>query len=136
LAANLPTKTSDCQFDTVQSIPGANVDGSFNISNYTVYALPNNITFGEGTGGPTCDATDECVIGLFANQNDFTKPHIFSAAFYVQPNADDGGESPGDGTNLGTPTPEAPYAIALPLAALAIGGGALARSRRKQRRVA
>jgi Bacterial Ig-like domain (group 1) len=98
LAANLPTNATECQSDTVDVISGANSDGSLTINGDTVYALPDNIIFSEGTSGPVCDQADACVIGIFSNQNDFTKPHLFSGPFYVAPNGDDGGENPGDGS--------------------------------------
>ena len=87
LAANLPTKPSNCDYSTVDSIPGANVDGSFVIKGYTVYALPDTIVFGEPADQkPVCGTeNDECVLGIFTNLNDFTKPHIFSGAFEVTP---------------------------------------------------
>jgi len=126
---DLPTKPTECQPDTILSISGAAADGSMNFTGYTVYALPDTVTFGEPSNGtPVCGAAPNyCVIGLFSNQSDFSKPHIFSAPFQVTANADDGGENPGDGT------PEVPYAIGLPLAAVAIGGGTLFLRRRKQR---
>jgi len=108
LVANLPTKPTECQPDTVDSIPGAATDGSMNFAIYTVYALPDTIVFGEPTDGtPVCDNGDACVVGLFSNQNDFSKPHLFTAPFYVAPNADDGGENPGDGSPLAA-TPVSP----------------------------
>jgi len=127
--ADLPTKSTECQPDTVLSIPGAASDGSMSFTDYTVYALPDTVTFGEPSNGtPVCGtAPNFCVIGLFSNQSDFSKPHIFSAPFQITANADDGGENPGDGT------PEVPYAVGLPLAAVAIGGGTLFLRRRKQR---
>ena len=129
LAVNLPTKPTECQPDTIVSISGAAMDGSMTFPSYTVYALPDVVTFGEPTDGTPVCGTDPnfCVIGLFSNQNDFSKPHIFSAPFQVSANADDGGESPGDGT------PEVPYAIGLPLLAAGIVGGSLFLRRRKQR---
>ncbi len=101
LLANLPTKPTECQPDTIQSIAGAATDGSMSFPSYTVYALPDAISLGEPTNGtPVCDNGDACVIGLFSNQNDFSKPHLFTAPFYVAANADDGGENPGDGSQL------------------------------------
>jgi len=123
LVANLPTKPSECQADTIDSISGANADGSFNINGYTIYALPNNITFGEGASGPLCDNGDACVVGLFSNYTDFSKPHLFSAAYYVAPNSDDGGENPGDGSQLAASPVSATKStvIAAPTAAVADG---------------
>ena len=101
LAANLPTKPSECDANTISSISGANTDGSMNFPSYIVYALPDVLTYGEPTTNtPACDESNACVIGLFSNYNDFSKPVIFTAPFYVAPNSDDGGENPGDGSQL------------------------------------
>ena len=135
LVGNLPTKPAECDPNTIDSIAGANSDGSMSFTGYTVYNLPDSITFGEPTTNtPVCGSTaaTECVIGLFSNYNDFSKPVIFSAPFGVAANADDGGESPGDGTPSSV-VPEVAYAIALPLAAGVVGGGTLFLRRRKQR---
>ena len=87
--AKLPTKPSGCDYNTVDSMPGANDDGSLSIMGYTVYALPDNIVFGEPANQtPICGSGDnQCVLGIFTNLNDFTKPHIFSGAFNVAPDA-------------------------------------------------
>lgn len=99
LVVNLPTKPSECDPNTIASISGANADGSMNFASYTVYALPDIVTFGEPTDAtPVCDKGAACVVGLFSNYNDFSKPVIFSAPFFVAPNTDDGGENPGDGS--------------------------------------
>ena len=97
LVANLPTKPTECDPNTIDSIVGANSDGSMSITGYTVYALPDSVIFGEPTTNtPVCgsSAATECVIGLFSNQNDFSKPLIFSAPFGVAANGDDGGKLP------------------------------------------
>ena len=124
LAANLPTKPTECQPDTIVSISGAATDGSMSFPSYTVYALPDVLTFGEPSNGtPLCDNGDACVIGLFSNQNDLSKPHIFSAPFYVAANADDAGEGPGDGSQLAA-TPVSPTnstVVASPATATADG---------------
>ena len=141
ITANLPTKPSECDPNTISSIAGANADGSFNFTGYPVYSLPNVNTFGEPTNAtPVCGIPPNyCVIGLFSNYNDFSKPLVFSAAFVVKANSDDGGENPGDGTCptggtcLGTPLPEAPLAISLPLVAGVVGGATFFFRRRKQR---
>ena len=97
--ASLPTKPSECQPDTVVSIPGANSDGSLFITTFRVFALPDTILLGEPANGtPVCGTLpNACVVGLFSSETDFTKPHIFSAPFLVSSNSDDGGESPGGG---------------------------------------
>ncbi len=89
LPANLPTKPTQCDYNTVDSIPGANSDGSFVMNGYTMYDLPDTIVFGEPANQtPVCGSGDnQCVLGIFTNLNDFTKPHIFSGAFNVTPDA-------------------------------------------------
>ncbi len=87
LTANLPKKPDQCDYNTVDSMPGAEVDGSFIMNGYTMYALPDTIVFGEPTDQkPVCGTgNNQCVLGIFTNLNDFTKPHIFSGAFDVVP---------------------------------------------------
>ncbi len=124
LVANLPTKPSECDPNTISSIPGANADGSMSFPGYPVYALPNANTFGESsTSTPACDNGDACVIGLFSNYTDFSKPVIFSAPFYVAPNSDDAGENPGDGSPLAATSvsPTNSTVVASPAAATADG---------------
>ncbi len=98
LASNLPTKPAGCEPETIGTIAAANVDGSMTFLNYEVLALPDpNLGSSNGT---VCDNDlNPCVIGIFSNQNDFSKPHIFSAPFYVTANgAADNGANPGDGS--------------------------------------
>ena len=86
LTTNLPKKPSQCDYNTVDSIPGAEANGSLVISGYTMYALPDSIVFGEPSDQtPICAMGHECVLGIFTNLNDFTKPHIFSGPFEVGP---------------------------------------------------
>ena len=104
LPANLPTKSTECEPGTVQPIAGLSSDGSGHLDGsggYTVYALPDVATLGP-SNGTICDAgLNPCVIGIFANQNDFTKPHLFSAPFYVSVgDGHDLGDNPGDGSPL------------------------------------
>jgi len=129
LVGNLPaTPVNNCDGETILSTAAVSADGSFTISGYTIYWLPDNATFGEGaTQKPTCGtAPNYCVLYLGPAQNDFSKPHIFSAPFLVTNNGDDGGESPGDGL------PEAPLAIGLPLLGIAVGGSVLYLRRRRR----
>jgi hypothetical protein len=129
--ANLPTNTGECQPDTVVDGSQPQTNGSVTISNYKIYDTPNNVTFSEGSAGPTCDrAPNFCVIGIFTNQNSFTDPVVFSAPFQVTEDGSDDGANPGDGT------PEVPYALALPLLAAGLVGGTLFLRRRKQRQAA
>jgi hypothetical protein len=132
----IPTLSAACDGSTIQGVTlKSNTDGSVNLqtetgSLYTVYALPDSISLGEGSGGPACGntAATECILYIGYNYNDFTQPHVWSQLFYVKANGDDGGENPGDGT------PEVPLAILLPASALGLfGGAALIRRRRNNR---
>jgi hypothetical protein len=132
----IPTASAACDGNTINGPTlKSNADGSVNFqtftgSLYTVYALPDSISLGEGSSGPQCGSTSatECVLYIGYNYNDFTQPHVWSQLFYVKANGDDGGENPGDGT------PEVPLAILLPASALGLfGGAALIRRRRNNR---
>jgi len=97
--ANLPTNASTCDGNTVQgNTVYVNADGSVLDLDYNVYALPDATSLGEPpTAAPACDATDECVLYVGENQGDFSQPHVFSQAFYVDPVAGDSGTPAGDG---------------------------------------
>ena len=97
----VPTNPSACDGNTIQGntiLPAT--DGSFTYNNYQLYALPDAISLGEGSSGVACGNTmaTECILFIGNNQADFTKPHLWSAPFFIAPNADDGGENPGDGS--------------------------------------
>ena len=47
-----PTHPSSCDGNTLQNGALVNTDGSFTISGYTVYALPDSLTLGEAPGRP------------------------------------------------------------------------------------
>jgi hypothetical protein len=83
-AANLPKSIATCDGDTIQGDTVlVGTDGSVSESNYTIYQLPS-ATLGERPDGqPVCDDTNQCVLYVGENQNDFTQPKLFSAAFVV-----------------------------------------------------
>lgn len=127
----VPTNPIVCDGNTIQGntiLPAA--DGSFTYNGYTVYALPDSISLGEGSSGPTCGSTSatECILYIGNNQNDFTKPHLWSQPFFVKANADDLGGNPGDGT------PEVPLAIILPISAMGLLGVTVLIRRRRTAR--
>ncbi len=129
----VPTNTTACDGNTIQGdtvLPAA--DGSFSYGNYTVYALPDAISLGEGSSGPKCGSTSatECILYIGNDQNDFTKPHLWSQPFFVSANGNDAGANPGDGT------PEVPLAIILPVAAMGLLGGTVLIRRRRAARTA
>jgi hypothetical protein len=116
------------QGDTVLAGSSGQVDYTTtpSTSGYTIYALPDVVTLGESPSGvPVCNLSNECVLYIGQNQNDFTAPHFFSQPFYVTPTPGDTGANPGDGT------PESPLAIGLPLAAVGAIGGTLFLRRRR-----
>ena len=130
----VPTNTAACDGLTVQ---GASVvaaaDGHFTLTGYPVYALPDFVSLGEGSGGPVCGNTlaTECILYIGDNYNDFTQPHLWSQPFLISANGNDLGANPGDGT------PEVPMAIILPVSAMGLLGAAvLIRRRRKTARAA
>jgi len=130
----IPTLTSACDGNTINlntAFPTAT--GAFTYNGFTVYALPDSVSLGEGTGGPVCGNTlaTECILYIGPNQLDFTVPHLWSQPFLIKANGTDSGANPGDGT------PEVPMAILLPVAAMGLLGGAvLIRRRRKAPRAA
>lgn len=99
--ANLPTDITGCDGKTVQ---GDTVlvqsNGSVSYDSYSVFALPNGPSLGESsTDAPACNLTNECVLYVGENQNDFTAPHVFSQPFYVAPESGDSGTPAGDGAS-------------------------------------
>jgi hypothetical protein len=120
---NLPKKPSDCDPTTV--FPTANLkdDGSVVLSRYRIYSVPDESDLGP-SNGTVCDGTHYCVLGLFTNQNDYTKPHLFSAPFEVTstPAASTGTGS--NSANFGLPSSHgASASVSLPPATLANTGG-------------
>jgi hypothetical protein len=124
-----PTLPAECDGNTINIgtiLP--NSDGSFTFTGYPIYALPDSILLGEGASNAvTCGVTaaTECVLYIGNDQTNFTAPHVFSQPFSVLANADDGGESPGDGSLPTAPTaPSASLstAVASPSTAVADGG--------------
>jgi len=81
LSTSLPTKPTECEPQTIDSIAAARADGSLELNGFLVLALPDSAL--GASSATTCDMQHECVIGIFSNQNDFTKPHLFSAPFLV-----------------------------------------------------
>ncbi len=94
LASNLPTKEAyHCDGNTIQATAYVNADGSFKIDNFVVYSLPDEPTFDEGPGSlPACGTqANQCVLYIGPDQEDFSKPHLFSSPFLVTPTSNDQG---------------------------------------------
>ncbi len=102
----VPTDPSQCDGKTIQGdtiLAGTDGSVDYTVSNttsgYTVYALPNATSLGEPpTQTPVCNLSNECVLYIGQNQNDFTQPHFWSQPFYVAPTTGDTGANPGDGS--------------------------------------
>jgi LPXTG-motif cell wall-anchored protein len=83
--ANLPTDDSTCDGNTIQgNTVLISADGSFDTS-YTIYSLPNSTLAEQPRDQPVCNQTSKCVLFVGQDQNDFSKPKVFSAPFDVDP---------------------------------------------------
>ena len=111
-----PLSDASCDGNTLDVDSFApNADGSINYQSqnggdlFPVYALPDNPTFGESSG-TTCGNTSatECILFIGSDRSNFSLAHVWSQPFFVQPNADDLGEKPGDGSP--PPVPAQPSA--------------------------
>jgi hypothetical protein len=102
LIANLPTKPTECEPATIDTIAGDAANGSLFVNKFTVYALPDPAVLG-ASSGTICNQTHECVLGIFADQNNFSKPHIFSGPFLVT-SSDAAGSLPSGSVTQGTST--------------------------------
>jgi hypothetical protein len=83
LTSNLPKKPTDCEPLTVKTTIHIESNGSVYIPGYVIYALPDITDMGSSNGTACDDSDHQCVVGMFTNQNDFTKPHLFSGPFQV-----------------------------------------------------
>lgn len=130
LTTNLPLSEKQCEPETIDPNGTALENGSMVEPNYTIFSLPDTAELGNSSG-TVCDMSHECVLGIFSNQLDFTKPHLFSAPFLVNPASTSGGTSASGGTTSATTTPNttattavgASAAVSVPAAQLANTGG-------------
>jgi hypothetical protein len=83
-AAHLPVSFDTCDENTVQGdTVSVATNGSFSEPSYSIYSTPNS-AFGEPADWqPICNATNQCVLYVGENQNDFTQPKLFSVPFAV-----------------------------------------------------
>src|ERR1700728_1576932 len=83
--ANLPKDPTDCEPATIRAASNVAENGSLLLKGFTIYALPDAADLG-ASSGTVCDNTvHQCVLGIFSNQLEFAKPHLFSAPFQVTP---------------------------------------------------
>ena len=80
--ANLPQRLASCAPGTLVNGTLPHEDGSLSIQGFTIYTVPNDAVLGP-SNGTVCDAQHQCVLGIFSNQEDFSKPHLFSAPFEI-----------------------------------------------------
>ena len=82
--SNLPKQFDDCDENTIQ---GDSIivqpNGSFSEADYTSTGCPARCSVRARPCMPICDATHQCVLYVGENQNDFTKPKVFSEPFTV-----------------------------------------------------
>jgi hypothetical protein len=118
-ASNLPTSITSCDEDTIQGDtvlvqPG----GSLSEHGYTLYALPNAALGEKADWQPVCNTTHECVLYVGEDQNDFSRPKIFSPPFAF---TSSGATAPTASSSPASPSsPSA--AVSLPAATLAFTG--------------
>lgn len=80
----LPIDDSTCDGNTAQyGSVLVGPDGSFQVPSYTLYQLPNSVLGEQNNHDPVCNATHECVLYIGQDQNDFSKPKMFSPVFSV-----------------------------------------------------
>jgi hypothetical protein len=106
-----PTETPNC--DNATQYPNTavvNGDGSLNITDFNVFALPS-VALGETASNPTVcgGAADPCLLYIGPDQTNPALPHVWSQGFSVVKNdAAELGTNPGDGTipsTASTPDP-------------------------------
>ena len=78
----LPQNLASCSATTLVNGGGPQENGSVSIEGVIIYKLPDVADLGP-SNGTVCDDQHECVLGIFSNQEDFSKPHLFSAPFVV-----------------------------------------------------
>jgi hypothetical protein len=105
-ASGLPKSIAQCDGNTIQG--GTIVighDGSFTEKGFVVYSLPNQNLAETAGGVPVCNTTHPCVLYVGQNQEDFTRPKLFSAPFTVSPTA---GSTPTSAGSNPAPAPATP----------------------------
>jgi hypothetical protein len=126
LTSNLPLSEKQCEPETIDPNGTVLENGSMVEPGYTIYSLPDTAELGNSSG-TVCDLEHECVLGIFSNQLDFTKPHVFSAPFFVNPSSASGGTASATTAtttqSASTANQGASAAVSVPAAQLANTGG-------------
>ena len=121
--ANLPISFTDCDgtTDNADTVLVQN-DGSFTESAYQVYALPNIVLGETPTTTPVCNPTSACVLYVGQDQNDFTRPKVFSGPFTFTSTA----KALATGSTTTTPAPTATTTPSSASASVTLGPATLA----------
>jgi hypothetical protein len=126
LTSNLPLSEKQCEPETIDPNGTVLENGSMVEPGYTIYSLPDTAELGNSSG-TVCDMEHECVLGIFSNQLDFTKPHVFSAPFFVNPSSTSGGTASATTAtttqSASSANQGASAAVSVPAAQLANTGG-------------
>jgi hypothetical protein len=123
LTTNLPVSEKQCEPGTIDPNGTVLEDGSMVEPGFTIFSLPDTAELGS-SNGTACDMSHECVLGIFSNQLDFSKPHLFSTPFFVNPTSASGSATTAtSATTTPTTAAGASAAVAVPSAQLANTGG-------------
>jgi hypothetical protein len=80
----VPVDDSTCDGNTAQyGSVLVEPDGSLQVPAYTLYQLPSAALGEQSNHAPVCNATQECVLYIGQDQNDFSQPKMFSPTFTV-----------------------------------------------------
>ena len=92
-ASNLPISDIDCDGITINV--GRTLDivagGTVDKAGYVIYQLPTRIEPTDSV--PVCNASHACVLYVGQDQNDFSRPHVWSTPFYVGTGTDAAGST-------------------------------------------
>jgi hypothetical protein len=114
----LPTSLSTCDANTIEADTVlVQANGSFKEASYTLYALPNATLGEQANWQPVCNRTDECVLYVGEDQDDFTQPKVFSEPFAFTASAPTiGGGGKATATTVPAPTSSPAVAAGVSLA--------------------
>jgi hypothetical protein len=83
--SHLPKSAASCDGNTIQgNTVIVTKNGSFSMSGYPLYALPNKALDETSDARPVCNKKNPCVLYVGQNQLDFTAPKLFSRPFSLQ----------------------------------------------------
>jgi hypothetical protein len=102
--SHLPLSLVGCDENTVQGDTTlVQSDGSFVEPSYSLYALPSKVLGEQSNWQPICNPTNDCVLFVGQDQNEFSKPKLFSRPFLMSSAAAPATPNPA----VATPSPAA-----------------------------